>query len=255
MKSRYVPILLALISVLVLQTATAFGQKNKKVLIVVTSFSAMKDGTPMGLWLEEFATPYYELKEKGIELVIASPAGGKAPIDPKSTTPDYLTASARKFLGDAAAQSVLNNTVKLSAVNAKDFDAVFYPGGHGPMWDLPDNAKSITLIEAFVEQQKPVAFVCHAPAVLKNVKTKSGAYLVNGKTVTGYSNKEEQDGQTVNVTPFLLEDMLKERGGKFVKSETPWGPFAVQDGLLITGQNPASAAPTVQKLLTALSAK
>lgn len=255
LKPKYVTAFIALISILALNITKASAQKTKKVLIVVTSFSEMKDGTKMGLWLEEFTTPYYQLKENGIELTIASPAGGKAPIDPKSMLPDYLTPSAKKFLGDAAAQAALNNTVKLSTVKAKNYDAVFYPGGHAPMWDLPENAQSIALIQSFVAQNKTVAFVCHAPAVLKNVKTKDGAYLVSGKTVTGYSNKEEVDGKSTNVTPFSLEDMLKERGGKYEKGETPWGPFAVQDGLLITGQNPASAEPTVQKLLAALSAK
>jgi putative intracellular protease/amidase len=254
-KIKYVSALMVLISVLALHTTSIFAQQKKKVLIVVTSFSVLKDGTKMGLWLEEFTTPYYLLKENNIELTIASPEGGKAPIDPRSTLPDFLTPSAKQFLGDAQAQAVLNNTVKLSTVKAKDYDAVFYPGGHAPMWDLPENAKSIALIQAFIEQQKPVAFVCHGPAALKNIKTKSGAYFINGKTVTGYSNNEEQTGQTTNVIPFSLEDMLKEHGAKYQKSETPWGPFAVQDGLLITGQNPASAEPTAQKLLTALFAK
>ncbi|WP_261387649.1 type 1 glutamine amidotransferase domain-containing protein [Chitinophaga pinensis] len=188
-------------------------------------------------------------------MTIASPNGGKAPVDPRSILPDFLTPSAKQFLGDAQAQAALNNTVKLSTVNAKDYDAVFYPGGHAPMWDLPENAPSIALIQAFIAQQKPVAFVCHGPAALKNIKTKNGAYFINGKTVTGYSNNEEQTGQTTHVVPFSLEDMLKARGAKYEKSETPWGPFAVQDGLLITGQNPASAAPTAEKLLAALSAK
>jgi putative intracellular protease/amidase len=258
-KTKYVTALLALIALAFSQTNAGAQHKKqgkaKKVLLVVTSFGQLKNGTMTGIWLEEFTTPYYLLKEKGIELTIASPAGGKAPIDPRSTTEQMLTPSARKFLGDAAAQQALNNTVVLSMVNAKDYDAVFYPGGHGPMWDLPENARSVLLIEAFVAQGKVITFVCHAPAVLKNVKTKNGDYLLKGKTVTGFSNSEEMEGQSTNMVPYSLEDMLKERGANYEKGAANWGPFAVQDGLLITGQNPASAEITTRKLIASLYAK
>ncbi|SFE09147.1 Putative intracellular protease/amidase [Chitinophaga sp. CF118] len=245
MKVAYVMALLALI------THQAFSQSPKKVLIVVTSFSDLKDGGKTGLWLEEFTTPYYLLTEKGVQLTIASPKGGKAPIDPRSTSDNFLTPSAKKFLGDAAAQERLNNTVALSTVNAKDYDAIFYPGGHGPMWDLPQNAYSIKLIQSFYEAGKPVALVCHAPAALKNVKDKKGEYLIKGKTVAGFTNSEEQAAQTVGIVPFLLEDMLKERGAKYEKG-ADWSAFAVQDGLLITGQNPASAQLVAEKLIKVL---
>lgn len=245
------------IGLFVLITHAAFSQTAKvprKVLIVVTSFSELKDGSKTGIWLEEFTTPYYLLTEKGVQLTIASPNGGKAPIDPRSTSDNFLTPSAKKFLGDAAAQERLNNTVALNTVKAEDYDAVFYPGGHGPMWDLPENPYSITLIQSFYESGKPVALVCHAPAALKNVKNKKGEYLVKGKTVAGFTNSEEQAAQTVALVPFSLEDMLKERGAKYVKG-ADWGPFSVNDGLLITGQNPASAQLVAEKLLSTLSSK
>jgi putative intracellular protease/amidase len=247
-KMAYVMALLALITHNVFSQS---AQAPKKVLIVVTSFGELKGGEKTGIWLEEFATPYYLFAEKGIEVTIASPKGGKAPIDPRSTSDNFLTPSSKKFLGDAAAQDRLNNTVALNTVNAKDYDAIFYPGGHGPMWDLPDNSYSISLIESFYKSGKPVALVCHAPAALKNVKTKNGTYLVKGKTVAGFTNTEEQAAQTVALVPFSLEDMLKERGAKYEKG-ADWGPFAVQDGLLITGQNPASAELVAEKVISAL---
>jgi putative intracellular protease/amidase len=237
-----------------LMMSQAFSQAPKKILIVVTSFGELKNGNQTGLWLEEFSTPYYLLTEKGVQLTVASPNGGKAPIDPRSTADNFITPSAKKFLGDAVAQEKLNNTVALNTVKAKDYDAVFYPGGHGPMWDLPENPSSITLIKSFYESGKPVALVCHAPAALKNVKDKKGEYLVKGKKISGYTNSEEIAGQTTAAVPFSLEDMLKERGASYVKG-ADWSSFAVQDGQLITGQNPASAELVAEKLMAALHVK
>lgn len=240
-----------LLLALVTQQAYSQTTQTKKVLIVVTSFGELKSGDKTGIWLEELSTPYYLLAEKGIQVTIASPKGGKAPIDPKSTFEQYLTPSAKRFLSDTAAQQRLNNTVPLKAVKEDDYDAVFYPGGHGPMWDLPENAKSIALISGFLEKGKPVALVCHAPAALKNVKDKTGAYLVKGKKIAGFTNSEEQAAGSVAITPFSLEDMLKQRGAQYERG-ADWQPFAVQDGLLITGQNPASAELVAGKILAAL---
>ncbi|MVT07805.1 type 1 glutamine amidotransferase domain-containing protein [Chitinophaga tropicalis] len=239
---------------LILTTLQVFGQTTKKVLIVVTSFGEVKNVGKTGLWAEELATPYYLLTEKGVQVTIASPKGGKSPIDPKSLGEQFATPSVKKFMADAAAQHKLNNTVALGKVKAQDYDAVFYPGGHGPMWDLTDDARSIALIRTFSEQGKPVALVCHAPAILKNVKDKKGEYLVKGKTVSGFTNSEEKAGGAPALTPFSLEDMLKERGAKYERG-ADWAPFAVQDGLLITGQNPASAELVAEKIITALSVK
>lgn len=244
---RYVMALL----LLAVQQVYAQTTQPKKVLIVVTSFGELANGNKTGIWLEEFSTPYYMLMEKGIQITVASPKGGKAPIDPKSTSEAFLTSSAKKFLADAAAQERLNNTVALTSVKASDYDAVFYPGGHGPVWDLPENKASIALISNFIQTGKPVALVCHAPAVLKNVKQSNGDYLVKGKKVAGFTNSEEKAGGSVAMTPFSLEDMLIQRGAQYTKG-SDWQPFAVQDGLLITGQNPASAEPVTEKLLTAL---
>jgi putative intracellular protease/amidase len=229
--------------------------KNKKVLIVVTSTGEVKStDAKTGLWIEEFATPYYLLKEKGVDVTIASPKGGKSPIDPRSTLPDFRTDAVKRFLGDTEAQDALNHTVPLIDVHAKDYDAVFYSGGHGPMWDLPDNRYSIRLIESLYNSGKPIAFVCHGPVALKNVKTKDGSLLIKGKKVAGYANTEEDAGKTRGFVPFLLEDMLRAAGANYVKGPD-WHPFAVSDGQLITGQNPASAAVVTEKLITALSAQ
>ncbi|PWV44736.1 type 1 glutamine amidotransferase domain-containing protein [Chitinophaga sp. S165] len=239
-------------------TATAQTKKqstSKKVLIVVTSVDAAGDGTKTGLWLEEFAAPYYHLIENGIEVTVASPKGGKTPIDPSSISDQFIAPDAKKLLNDQEGKRKLDNTVKLNSVKAKDFDAVFYSGGHGPTWDMPDNATSIALIQSFVEQQKPIAFVCHSATALKNVKTKGGEYLLKGKTVTGYSNDEEVAGQTTNKAAFSLEDMVKGRGANYQKAEQKWTPFAVQDGLLITGENPASSHITAEKLVAAINVK
>ena len=226
---------------------------HKKILMVVTSTSLINStGKATGTWLEEFAAPYYAFVDAGVEVTIASPKGGKGPVDPRSEKAGGDVV--KRFNKDQAAQNRLNNTVKLSEIKVQDYDAVFYPGGHGPMWDLPEDSLSIHLIQTFYYAGKPVALVCHAPAALKNVKDKNGAPLVKGKQVTGYSNSEETIGRTTDAAPFLLEDMLKEKGAVYTKAKN-WQPYTVADGPLITGQNPASAAPAAEKVLTALKAQ
>ena len=223
-----------------------------KILFVLTSHDQLGDtGKKTGFWIEEFAAPYYALLDKGAEITVATPKGGQAPIDPSSDSEDAQTKDTKRYKEDKDAQSVINNTKKLADVNASDFDAVFYPGGHGPLWDLANDATSIKLIETFNEQEKPIAFVCHAPAALKGVKGKDGKALVNGKKVTGFTNSEEAAVQLTEVVPFLVEDMLQENGGIYSKKED-WASYAVQDGNLITGQNPASSEVVAEKLLAAL---
>jgi putative intracellular protease/amidase len=234
-------------------TAQKSNKKGmKKVLFVVTSNDKLGNtGEKTGFWSEEFAAPYYELLDKGIEITIASPLGGQPPIDPKSADPSSATEDTKRFDADQALQEKLKNTHKLSTINQKDYDAVFYPGGHGPLWDLVEDKNSIALIESFYTHNKPVAFVCHAPAVLKNVKVK-GEYLVKGKKVTGFTNEEEEAVGLTKVVPFLLEDALTQNGAKFSKIGN-WQPYAVEDGLLITGQNPASSKLVAGKLLEQLN--
>lgn len=223
-----------------------------KVLIVLTSHDRLGDtGKKTGFWLEEFAAPYYVLKDAGVELTLASPKGGQPPLDPKSDLPENQTETTKRFRADAAAQAQLANTKKLADVSADDFGAVFYPGGHGPMWDMPDNATSIALIEAFVKADKPVGAVCHAPVAFVNVRGKDGEYLVKGKRVTGFTNTEEAAVGLDHVVPFLLEDRLKERGGVYSKS-ADFAPYVQVDGLLVTGQNPASSGPGAEALLKLL---
>jgi putative intracellular protease/amidase len=223
-----------------------------KVLIVLTSHDRLGDtGKKTGFWLEEFAAPYYVLKDAGVELTLASPKGGQPPLDPKSDLPENQTETTKRFRADAAAQAQLANTKKLADVSADDFGAVFYPGGHGPMWDMPDNATSIALIEAFVKADKPVGAVCHAPVAFVNVRGKDGEYLVKGKRVTGFTNTEEVAVGLDHVVPFLLEDRLKERGGVYSKS-ADFAPYVQVDGLLVTGQNPASSGPGAEALLKLL---
>jgi putative intracellular protease/amidase len=246
---------IALIAIIVLTAGfSATAQKTKKmkkVLFVVTSNDKLGNTVEKtGFWSEEFAAPYYELLDKGVEITIASPLGGQPPIDPKSADPSSATEDTKRFDADKTLQEKLKNTHKLSTINQKDYDAVFYPGGHGPLWDLVEDKSSIALIESFYTHNKPVAFVCHAPAVLKNVKVK-GDYLVKGKKVTGFTNTEEEAVGLTKVVPFLLEDALTQNGAKFSKGEN-WQPFAVEDGLLITGQNPASSKLVAGKLLEQL---
>ena len=223
-----------------------------KILIVLTSHDQLGDtGKKTGFWLEEFAAPYYVLKDAGAAIALASPKGGLPPLDPKSEVPEFQTELTKRFRTDTAAQAELANTKKLADVSADDFDAVFYPGGHGPMWDMPDNATSIALIEAFVKADKPVGAVCHAPVALVNVRGKDGEYLVKGKRVTGFTNAEEEAVGLTTVVPFLLEDRLKERGSSYSKTAN-WVPYVQVDGRLVTGQNPASSGPAAEELLKLL---
>ncbi|MEN6332585.1 MAG: type 1 glutamine amidotransferase domain-containing protein [Smithella sp.] len=223
-----------------------------KILIVLTSHDQLGDtGKKTGFWLEEFVAPYYVLKDAGATITLASPKGGRPPLDPKSDLPENLTALTKRFRTDAAAQAELANTKKLADVSADDFDAVFYPGGHGPMWDMPDNRTSIALIEAFVKADKPVGAVCHAPAALVNVRGKDGEYLVKSKRVTGFSNAEEEAAGLTAAVPFLLENRLKERGGIYSKG-ADWAPCVQVDGKLVTGQNPASSQTAAEALLKLL---
>jgi putative intracellular protease/amidase len=223
-----------------------------KILIVLTSHDQLGDtGGKTGFWLEEFVAPYYVLKDAGAAITLASPKGGNPPLDPKSDLPENQTELTKRFRTDTAAQSELANTKKLADMSADDFDAVFYPGGHGPMWDLPDNATSIALIEAFVKADKPVSAVCHAPVAFVNVRGKDGQYLLKNKRVTGFSNTEEEAAGLTAVVPFLLEDRLKERGGVYSKGAN-WAPYVRVDGKLMTGQNPASSGPAAKELLKLL---
>jgi putative intracellular protease/amidase len=215
--------------------------KQLSVLMVVTSHDQLGDvGEKTGFWLEEFAAPYYSLQDKGVKITVVSPKGGKAPIDPRSENEANQTDATKRLNKDKEAQKVIANTLKISDVKVEDFDAVFYPGGHGPMWDLVENKTSIALIEAFNEQNKPMAFVCHAPAVLKEVKNMQGESLVKGKKVTGFTNEEEEAVQLISAVPFLVENMLKENGGIYSKKAN-WKVHVIEDGNLITGQNPASS--------------
>ncbi len=223
------------------------------ILMVLTSHDQLGDtGKKTGFWLEEFAAPYYVLKDAGQEITLASPKGGQPPVDPKSDDPDAQTDATRRFKADPKAQAQLASTKRLDSVRSSDFDAVFYPGGHGPLWDLAEDPQSKALIEQTLADGKPVALVCHAPAVLKNVKAQDGDPLVEGKSVTGFTDDEEEAVGLTNVVPFLLEDVLKQLGAQFSKAE-PFKPHVVRDGLLITGQNPASSEPAAKALLEALT--
>jgi putative intracellular protease/amidase len=232
------------------QAKNSDGQNTdqKKVLFVLTSHSELGNtGEKTGFWVEEFASPYYSLLDKGVEITVASPKGGKAPMDPRSKSEASQTNATKRFNNDKAAQEIIKNTVKLEDVKAEDFDAVFYPGGHGPLWDLAEDKTSVALIEAFNKQGKPMAFVCHAPGVLKDVENTDGEPLVKGKKVTGFTNTEEEAVQLTNVVPFLVEDILKKNGGIYSKSAN-WNVHVVVDGNLITGQNPASSHKVAGKL-------
>ena len=223
-----------------------------KILMILTSHDQLGDtGKKTGFWLEEFAAPYYVFKDAGAQITVASPQGGQPPLDPKSDDPSAQTDATRRFKEDPTAQSVLASTQKLADVSAADFDAVFYPGGHGPLWDLAEDATSVALIEAMLAADKPVAAVCHAPGVLRRVKSADGKPLVQGKSVTGFANTEEEAVGLTNVVPFLVEDMLKEKGGNYSKGDD-WQPYVLSDGLLITGQNPASSEPAAEALLKML---
>ena len=225
----------------------------KKVLMVLTSHDTLGNtGRKTGFWLEELAAPYYTFKDAGVDIVLASPAGGQPPLDPKSNEPSFQTDLTRRFEADPAATAQLAATVRLDSINQADFDTVFYPGGHGPLWDLAEDRHSIALIEAFIAANKPVALVCHAPGVLRHVKSADGRPLVAGKKVSGFTNTEEEGVGLTDVVPFLVEDELKKLGGVYSKGPD-WGSYVVQDGLLITGQNPGSSQAAAALLLQQIS--
>ena len=224
-----------------------------KVLIVLTSHDQLGNtGRKTGFWLEELAAPYYAFQAAGAEITLASPKGGQPPLDPKSNEPSFQTDLTRRFEADAAATAQLAATVRLDSVDQADFDTVFYPGGHGPLWDLAEDKTSIELIESFLAAGKHVALVCHAPGVLRHAKAPNGRPLVQGRQVTGFTNTEEEGVGLTNVVPFLVEDELKAKGGVYSKGPDG-GSYVVADGLLITGQNPASSAAAAQRLLSELA--
>jgi len=223
-----------------------------RILMVLTSHDQLGDtGKKTGFWLEEFAAPYYVFKDAGADITLASPKGGQPPLDPKSDDADAQTDATRRFKGDLDAQKELASTALLSSVKADDFDAVFYPGGHGPLWDLAEDAQSIALIEKTFAAGKPLALVCHAPGVLRHTKAPDGSPLVKAKKVTGFTNSEEEAVQLTQVVPFLVEDMLKAHGGNYSKG-ADWAPYVLTDGMLITGQNPASSEQGAHALLKLL---
>jgi putative intracellular protease/amidase len=224
-----------------------------KVLMVLTSHSQLGDtGRKTGFWLEEMAAPYYVFKDAGAEITLASPKGGRPPLDPKSNEPEFQTDITRRFEKDGDAEAQLSKTVRLDSVKQEDFDTVFYPGGHGPMWDLAEDKNSIKLIESFLAAGKPVALVCHSSGALRHVKTPGGRPLIAGKNVTGFTDGEEEDVGLTKVVPFLVEDELMKLGAIFSKVRN-WGVHTVSDGLLITGQNPASSGPTAKVLIQKLN--
>ncbi|MGJ8572737.1 MAG: type 1 glutamine amidotransferase domain-containing protein [Hoeflea sp.] len=223
-----------------------------KILMVLTSHDKLGDtDEKTGFWLEEFAAPYYVLKDAGADVVLASPKGGQPPIDPKSDSADAQTDATMRFKDDTDAQQALAQTQKLSSIDAEGFDAIFYPGGHGPLWDLADDADSKRLIEAFAGSDRPVGAVCHAPAIFKSTNGADGKPLVSGKRVTGFTNTEEEAVGLTNVVPFLVEDMLKQNGGHYEKGDD-WASFVLTDGKLVTGQNPASSEEAAKALLALL---
>ncbi|AYD64607.1 type 1 glutamine amidotransferase domain-containing protein [Achromobacter sp. LC458] len=223
-----------------------------KILIVLTSHDTLGNtGRKTGFWLEEFAAPYYAFLDAGAEVTLASPKGGQPPLDPKSDDPDAQTDATRRFRQDAEAQRVLANTQRLADMQAADYDAVFYPGGHGPLWDLAEDTKSVALIETMLAAGKPVSAVCHAPGVLRHAKTADGKPLVQGRQVTGFTNSEEAAVQLTDVVPFLVEDELTRLGGVYSRGPD-WQPYVICDGLLVTGQNPASSVAVAEALLERL---
>lgn len=220
--------------------------------MILTSHDQLGDtGKKTGFWLEEFAAPYYVFRDAGATITLASPKGGQPPLDPKSDAPDAQTPATERFKADLEANAQLASTHKLSEIDISAYDGVFYPGGHGPMWDLSNDSDSIALIQDALAAEKPVAAVCHAPAALKNVKNADGTPLVKGKTVTGFSNSEEDAVGLSDIVPFLLEDTLKEQGGEYSRGDD-WAVHVVEDGLLITGQNPASSEEAAKRLLAKL---
>ena len=228
---------------------------GKKVLIVLTSHEDLGNtGKKTGFWLEEFSEPYYLLIDNNVAVTLASPKGGKPPMDPTSASENYQNESTKRFMKDTKLQGLLSKTLKLETINVADYDAVYFPGGHGPLWDLAEDKYSIAIIEGFFNANKPVAAACHAPAIFKNTKKQDGTPLVKGLKVTGFSNSEESASGLTEVVPFLVEGMLTENGGIYSKG-SDWGVHVVEDGNLITGQNPASAKGVAEKLLNKLSSK
>jgi putative intracellular protease/amidase len=226
-----------------------------KILMVLTSHDQLGNtGKKTGFWLEELAAPYFVFRDAGADVALASPKGGQPPLDPKSNEPAFQTDDTRRFEQDPAATSALASTARLSEIDQADYDSVFFPGGHGPLWDLTNDRDALSLIEDMLAAEKPVALVCHAPGILTNVKAPNGEPIAKGRAVTGFTDSEEAAMQLVEVVPYLLEDVLKEQGAKFSATEN-WGVHAVQDGLLITGQSPASSKQTARILLDALSKK
>lgn len=220
-----------------------------KILMVLTSHDQLgTTGLKTGFWLEEFAAPYYVFKDAKADITIVSPKGGQPPLDPKSDEPDFQTPATERFKKDAQAQAALANSLKLSDISSDDFDAVFYPGGHGPLWDLTEDRNSIALIETMFAADKTVAAVCHAPAVFRHTETPDGSPLVEGKAVTGFSNSEEAAVELTDIVPFLLENELQMIGANYSKS-SDWHPYVVTDGNLVTGQNPASSEAVALALL------
>src|SRR3984957_15604514 len=234
---------------------TQLTETVMNVLMVITSHDQLGNtGRKTGFWLEELAAPYYVFKDAGVEITLASPKGGRPPLDPKSNEPNFQTDTTRRFEKDTAANAQLDRTVRLDSVKQEDYDTVFYPGGHGPMWDLAEDPNSIKLIESFLAAGKTFALVCHAPGALRHVKTSDGKPLVAGKTVTGFTNGEEADVGLTKVVPFLVEDELMSLGAIFSKVKN-WGVYTVTDGQLITGQNPASSGPAAKLLIDTLNKK
>ena len=226
-----------------------------KILMVLTSHDQLGDtGRKTGFWLEEFAAPYFVFRDAGVDVSLASPKGGQPPLDPKSNEAGFQTDDTHRFEADPAAKSALADTMKLSEVRAGDYDSVFFPGGHGPLWDLTNDRHALSLIETMLAAGKPVALVCHAPGILMNVKAPDGTPIAKGRTVTGFTNSEEDAVHLIDVVPYLLEDELRDQGAKF-SSTADWGVHVVQDGLLITGQNPASSKEGARTLLNALKKK
>jgi putative intracellular protease/amidase len=220
-----------------------------KILMVLTSHDELGDtGRKTGFWLEEFAAPYFIFKDAGAEIMIASPKGGQPPLDPKSNEPEFQTELTHRFEADPDAQKALANSVRLDGVSHEGFDTVFYPGGHGPMWDLAEDMNSVRLIENTLAAGKPLALVCHAPVALHRARKPDGTPLVQGKRVTCFTNSEEEAVGLTKVVPFLVEDALRRLGGIY-SSADDWQPHVVSDGLLITGQSPASSGPTAETLL------
>jgi putative intracellular protease/amidase len=232
---------------------TGLREESKmKILMVLTSHDQLGNtGKKTGFWLEELAAPYFIFGDAGVDITLASPKGGQPPLDPKSNEPGFQTDDTRRFEQDPTATHALANTTKLSEIDQADYDSVFFPGGHGPLWDLTNDSDALSLIEDILSAKKPVALVCHAPGILTNVKAPNGEPIAKGRAVTGFTNSEEDAMHLVDVVPYLLEDVLKEQGAQFT-STANWGVHVVQDGLLITGQNPGSSKQTAQRLLDAL---